>query len=428
MYFIFVALVAGVFTAFTPCVLPILPIVLAGKNRYKIILALCSSIIIFTLLLKYSTVFIDVQPQSLKVFSGSLIILVALFMFYPLMWLKMVSKLKIKKVSKAFNLNKIKSDYVLGLALGPIFSSCSPTYFVILATVLPINFTLGFIYLLVYCLGLAFSLYVISIFGEIILQKINKNSKLENMTTKIIAVLLLLTGLAIVFGYDTYLQVKTPSSKTLERVEGALLNKTINPSLGEGAQGAEGVKKEMKTEIKAPIEIKKTMQENIKIENTKINLQNQINSISGKTFAPELSGITGYLNGAEGATLSGALSKNKVVIVYFWTFGCINCQRSLPSLNALYAKYKDQGLEVIGVHTPEFAFEKKPENVKEAIAKLGIKFPVVLDNDFSTWKSYDNSYWPRKYIIIPSGEIIYDHAGEGAYAEIESIVEKIINK
>ena len=164
------------------------------------------------------------------------------------------------------------------------------------------------------------------------------------------------------------------------------------------------------------------------MNNVKPVLQSVINSTNGMTFTPELSGISGYLNTHEQITIADALSKNKVIVVYFWTFGCINCKRALPSLNDLYTKYHSKGLEVIGVHTPEFAYEKVQTNIQDAMNKLGIEFPVVMDNDYSTWKSFDNNYWPRKYIIVPTGEIIYEHAGEGAYSEIENIVANIVNK
>lgn len=114
----------------------------------------------------------------------------------------------------------------------------------------------------------------------------------------------------------------------------------------------------------------------------------------------------------------------KVILVDFWTYSCINCQRTTPYLNAWYEKYKDAGLEIVGVHTPEFEFEKNYENVKKATENAGIKFPVVLDNDYSTWQAYGNRYWPRKYLINLQGKIVYDHIGEGAYAETEKKIQE----
>jgi len=118
----------------------------------------------------------------------------------------------------------------------------------------------------------------------------------------------------------------------------------------------------------------------------------------------------------------------KVVLVDFWTYSCINCQRTLPYINDWYKKYADKGLEIIGIHTPEFEFEKEYQNVLAAIQKFKINYPVVLDNDYSTWNSYENHYWPRKYLIDIDGYIVYDHIGEGGYAETESKIQELLNE
>lgn len=124
----------------------------------------------------------------------------------------------------------------------------------------------------------------------------------------------------------------------------------------------------------------------------------------------------------------GELVGKKVILIDFMTYSCINCQRTFPHLNAWYEKYKEQGLEIIGIHTPEFAFEKNIENVKEAMTKFGIKHPVVLDNDYGTWGAYGNQYWPRKYLIDIYGNIVYDHIGEGAYDVTEKKIQELLKE
>lgn len=124
----------------------------------------------------------------------------------------------------------------------------------------------------------------------------------------------------------------------------------------------------------------------------------------------------------------GELVGKKVILVDFMTYSCINCQRTFPYLNAWYEKYKDQGLEIIGIHTPEFAFEKNKENVENAMKEFGIKNPIVLDNDYSTWSAYDNHYWPRKYLIDINGNIVYDHIGEGNYEETEMKIVELLEE
>ncbi|MCX6703206.1 MAG: redoxin domain-containing protein [Candidatus Zambryskibacteria bacterium] len=146
------------------------------------------------------------------------------------------------------------------------------------------------------------------------------------------------------------------------------------------------------------------------------------------SLAPEISTPDGYVNTENKAITLAQLKGDKVVLLDIWTYSCINCQRTIPYLNTWYEKYKDQGLEIIGLHTPEFAFEKKQKNVEDAVRGFDIKYPVVLDNDFSTWNAYGNQYWPRKYLIDIDGYVSYDHIGEGGYAETEQAIVRALNE
>lgn len=138
----------------------------------------------------------------------------------------------------------------------------------------------------------------------------------------------------------------------------------------------------------------------------------------------EIVNPAGFVN-TDGITI-GELIGEKIVLVDFMTYSCINCQRTFPYLNAWYEKYKDQGLEIVGIHTPEFAFERDIDNVREAMEEFGIKYPIVLDNDYATWRAYDNHYWPRKYLVDIHGDIVYDHIGEGAYEETEMKIQELL--
>lgn len=140
----------------------------------------------------------------------------------------------------------------------------------------------------------------------------------------------------------------------------------------------------------------------------------------------EITEPTGYVN-SDGITLGDLIGK-KVILLDIMTYSCINCQRTYPFLNAWYEKYKDHGLEIVGIHTPEFAFEKDIENVREAMGRYGITFPVVLDNDYGTWRAYGNRYWPRKYLIDIDGFVVYDHIGEGAYDETEKKIQELLSE
>ncbi|HUT05690.1 MAG TPA: redoxin family protein [Nitrosopumilaceae archaeon] len=158
------------------------------------------------------------------------------------------------------------------------------------------------------------------------------------------------------------------------------------------------------------------------------NKNNSTNPIDKSKFkiAPDLVGIAHYLNTTPEQLTSEM--KGKVVLYDVWTYSCINCIRTLPYITAWNDKYSDEGLLIIGIHSPEFEFEKDRENVELAIAKHGIIYPVVMDNDWETWKAFENRYWPRKYIADHEGYIRYDHIGEGAYQETEKIIQQLLKE
>lgn len=142
-------------------------------------------------------------------------------------------------------------------------------------------------------------------------------------------------------------------------------------------------------------------------------------------LAPEFTGTTDWIN-AEPFKLVDL--RGKVVIVNFWTFGCYNCVNTLPYVRDLYAKYHDKGLEIVGVHTPEFSYERILENVQSNSKKLGVEWPVVLDPDYKTWRAYNNRYWPAFYFVDANGHIRYTHFGEGNYEMNEKVVQQLLEE
>lgn len=144
--------------------------------------------------------------------------------------------------------------------------------------------------------------------------------------------------------------------------------------------------------------------------------------------AKELVSPDGYINtGGQPITIASLIGK-KVILLDFWTYSCINCQRVIPYLNAWYAKYKDAGLEIIGIHTPEFNFEKNIDNVQAAVQKFGIEYPVVLDSEDQTWNAYGNQYWPEEYLIDINGLIVDRNIGEGNYAATEEKIQQLLQQ
>ena len=155
---------------------------------------------------------------------------------------------------------------------------------------------------------------------------------------------------------------------------------------------------------------------------------NNLSNIDKSKFkkAPELVGIADYLN-TEPEELRKEI-EGKVILYDIWTYSCINCVRTLPYITAWDDKYSEQGLLIIGIHSPEFEFEKNPDNVRMAVEKYGINYPVVMDNDMETWKAFENRYWPRKYIADHEGFLRYDHIGEGSYQETEKVIQQLLKE
>ena len=145
---------------------------------------------------------------------------------------------------------------------------------------------------------------------------------------------------------------------------------------------------------------------------------------AAEATAPNFVGLGNWFNSAP---LNLGDLRGKVVLVNFWTYGCSNCVNTLPHVTELYAKYRNRGLVVIGIHTPEFPFERSAANVQAALKRHGITYPVAQDNDSKTWEAYHNQYWPSQYIVDQHGRIVLHHDGEGQYEEIDRAIARLLN-
>jgi thiol-disulfide isomerase/thioredoxin len=280
----------------------------------------------------------------------------------------------------------VLGDALVGAALGPVFSTCSPTYFLVLAAVLPQQPLVGLVYLIAYALGLSLALFGIALAGQKLVKKLRFASNPSGTFKRTLGALFIVVGVAIISGLD-------------KKVEAGIL--------GAGFFDVTKIEQQLLGKVAG-------------------NMGTADGTTSGIKLAPELVAPSGYINTNGQPIKLADYRGKKVVLLDVWTYSCINCQRTLPYLKAWYEKYKDQGLEIVGLHTPEFAFEKNIDNVKKAVQEFGIQYPVVLDNDFATWNAYGNKYWPRKYLIDLDGHIIYDHIGEGNYEETERAIQKAL--
>jgi cytochrome c biogenesis protein CcdA/thiol-disulfide isomerase/thioredoxin len=384
-----------------------------------VVASLGISVILFTLLLKASSLLIDIPQDFWKWISGGIIFLFGLTMIFPNLWEKFsfantISLKSNKVLGEGYKKDSVWGDVIIGASLGPIFSACSPTYFVILATVLPVSFFLGIIYLFTYVLGLSLALIVVALLGQRIMEKVGKVSDPRGWFKKIFGVVFILVAIAIISGYDKKLQISLLDAGFLDvtKIEQKLLEKNDKKdvSINDASSTNE------KTEVPDKTKMNEELFLSIKEKSKKF------------TLAPDISTPDGFINTNSLPITISEFKGKKVVLLDIWTYSCINCQRTIPYLNKWYKEYEDEGLVIIGLHTPEFAFEKVQENVEKAVKDFGIKYPVVLDNDFSTWQAYKNQYWPRKYLIDIDGYIVYDHAGEGQYDETETAIQKALRE
>jgi cytochrome c biogenesis protein CcdA/thiol-disulfide isomerase/thioredoxin len=427
MAFLLVSFIAGILTALAPCVLPLLPVIIGSSvsdirsriKPYIITLSLTVSVVLFTLLLKFATIFINIPAKFWQYLSGGILIFFGLITLFPYVWDKLSIRFNLVLSRKSNTLlaegvkkESFLGDIIIGASLGPVFSSCSPTYFVILATVLPQSFGTGLVYLIAYSAGLSLALLLIARLGQKLISRLDGVSDPEGWFKRTLGALFLFVGIFVASGLDKNIQTYLISNNIFDvtRLEqNFLLPNVLDSRDGTGFNG-------------------KTADEIIDTTGPKVNADT-MTFFSKKIkygMYKEITNPSGFVN-SEQFELKDLIGK-KVILLDVMTYSCINCQRTFPYANAWYTKYKDHGLEIVGIHTPEFAFEKKKENVEEAMKKFGIKFPVVMDNDYGTWNAYGNNYWPRKYLIDIDGFVVYDHIGEGNYDETEQAIKDALRE
>jgi cytochrome c biogenesis protein CcdA/thiol-disulfide isomerase/thioredoxin len=447
-----IALLAGFLTVLSPCVLPLLPIIVGGsisgdrsiKRALTVTISLGISVFIFTLILKVLTIFIAVPQWFWTDFSGGLIIIVGFFMVFPKAWDSLPFTAKINAESSTtmnagFAKQSFWGDVLIGGSLGPVFSSCSPTYFIVLATVLPASLSAGIADILAYIFGLCVALLIVAFVGQKILDKLGVASDPNGIFKKVIGGIFIVVGILIATGLTAKIEAPLYNIFDETKIEQSLLEtKSVSQSIAETAhkdQGGLTASTTGTTGLSLMPESTSTIlaQGATGANGSSETLTPALAAILAKKsamypLAPQFVSPDGYLNtGGAPITLSQYRGKD-VVLVDFWTYSCINCQRTIPYLNSWYAKYKDYGLVIVGVSTPEFAFEHVESNVAAAMKQLGIMYPVILDNEYKTWNAYQNEYWPHEYLVDIDGYIVHDHIGEGGYNDTETAIQAALQE
>jgi cytochrome c biogenesis protein CcdA/thiol-disulfide isomerase/thioredoxin len=434
MTFFIISFIAGVLTILAPCILPLLPVILGSsvadssnrKRPFVIIASLCVSVFVFTLLLKGSTALIGASPSFLSYISAAILVLFGLTLVFPDAWTKVMIKMPghtnpDKWLSKGYkNRGHWWADVAVGAALGPVFTTCSPTFFVILATVLPQSLAKGLIDLAAYIVGLALSLLLIAWLGQKIVRKLEWASNPYGWFRKTLGVLFILLAIAIAFGLDKKAEAAILNSGFFDvtRVEQAI-TETLQgrPQLPNGGPGIAS-----STTATSTAATGGSLLQNL-FGGGSATAQDPDERNEGSYI--EIVDPSGFVN-SQPFKLADLVGK-KVILLDFIDYSCINCERTFPYLEQWYQKYGADGFVVVAIHTPEFSFEKDIDNVTAAAKQYGLTFPIVLDNDYATWNAYQNEYWPHKYLIDIHGNIVYDHIGEGNYDQTEAEIVKQLN-
>lgn len=415
------AFISGLVTIAAPCIWPLLPIVLSStatgghKKPLGITLGIITSFALFTLTLSYIIKIIPFDPDILRLFAVLVIGLLGLSLIIPKLsailegWVSRLSgQLPTPGVSQARTPGFI-SGFITGFFLGLVWSPCAGPILATIATLAAtqeVNFQIVLV-TIVYVIGVGIPLFIFATLGRGLLTKTSLLSRYTGRIQQIFGVIMILTAFAIFTGYDRILQAKLldsiPSYSTF------LYKLESNPGVQKQLDQLRNNKKDMpKNTVFTPA-----------------GGMDNPNALPNYGKAPEVVGIFKWLN-SEPLTIESL--RGKVVLVDFWTYTCINCIRTLPYVTSWYEKYKDKGFVVIGVHTPEFEFEKKTENVQNAIKQYKITYPVAQDNDYLTWKAFNNHYWPAKYLIDAKGNIRYFHFGEGDYDKTEIAIQKLLEE
>lgn len=400
MLLIILAYLGGVLTIVSPCILPVLPFVFArtGQPFVRSGLPLLAGMAITFALVASLAAVGGAWVVQLNQYGRWLALLFVALFGLTLLFPQLADRLTRPLVAAGSRLSEAAGNdskprpgasFLIGVATGLLWAPCAgPILGLVLTGAALQGASVGStLLLLAYAAGAATSLAVALLLGGKVFAAMKRSIGAGEWVRKALGAAMLLGVLAIASGLDTGIlaQVSTASTGGLEQ---SLVDKVVGSKNSPSVASPDG---------KLPIE--------------------------GEL--PELAGAVQWLNSP---ALSAQALKGKVVLVDFWTYSCINCLRTLPYVEAWAQKYRDQGLVVIGVHSPEFAFEQNVDNVQAAMRKLGVTYPVAIDNEFKIWRSFDNQYWPAHYFADAEGHIRFHHFGEGNYAESERVIQQLLRE
>ncbi|QJP13615.1 cytochrome c biogenesis protein DipZ [Starkeya sp. ORNL1] len=408
MTLLVVAYIGGVLTILSPCILPVLPFVFAraGQPFFKSTLPMLAGMALtFAAVATLAAVGGGWAVHANEIGRSLALVLLAVFgatLLFPAIAERLTQPVVAlgNRLSEAAGTSPgVGGSLLLGVAIGLLWAPCAGPILGLVLTGAALNGANAgtTALLLAYAGGAATSLALALLIGGRVFAAMKRSLGAGEWLRRGLGVAVLAAVAVIGLGADTGLLARL-SGPTTSRIEQALIDATspAAPSMV-ASNGAVPIGADAPYRSRLPVE--------------------------GQF--PSLDGAGGWLNSAP---LSTQALRGKVVLVDFWTYSCINCIRTLPYVRAWAEKYKDQGLVVIGVHTPEFAFEKKLDNVKAALGNLKIDYPVAIDNDYKVWRAFQNSYWPALYFIDAEGRIRHHQFGEGDYDRSEKVIQDLLRE
>jgi len=430
------AFLSGIVTILSPCILPVLPIVLSGsvggKSRpYGVVIGFVASFSIFTLALSHIVRALHLPPDILRITAVVLIVAFGLVMVSSRLRGKIelfASRITSSRRSGSGGMTAagipagapprrkntgFSAGILTGVSLGLVWTPCVGP---ILASVISLAVTRSVdggavLIILAYSLGTAIPMLAVMLGGRGLIHRFPALQNQSDNIQRIFGILMIMVGIGIGFELDRRFQTSVLS---------------IFPNYGSGLTALENIEP-----VRDAIDARRTGGDGNISENAfstdvfSLDEQPEQGKLGNYGPAPPLITDGMWFNSA-GHTMEDL--RGKVVLIDFWTYSCVNCIRTIPHLSSWYEAYRKDGFVIIGVHTPEFAFEQDPDNVRRAIAELGVTWPVVLDNQYVQWEAYRNRFWPAHYFIDTEGRIRYFQFGEGEYDIAEGVIRRLLEE
>jgi cytochrome c biogenesis protein CcdA/thiol-disulfide isomerase/thioredoxin len=393
------AFVGGVFTILSPCILPVLPFVFARADRpfrrsgLPLLLGMALTFSLVATAAAYGGYWVVRLNQGGRYIAMFVFLILGLTLLFP-DFAEALTRPLVRAGSRLQGAptteTSVSKSFLLGISTGLLWAPCAGPILGLILTGAAIQGpgARSSFLLLSYALGAATSLGIALFAGKKVFATMKHSLRFDIWIRRVLGAAVIIGVVAIALGWDTNLLAKFSFVNTATAEE-HLIHALGAPKLAPtNASAAEPV-------------------------------------LPDEGPMPELSGAVAWLNSPP---LTREQLRGKVVVIDFWTYSCINCLRALPYTEGWYAKYKDAGLVVIGVHTPEFAFEKERSNVEQAVRDLKITYPVAIDSNYKIWQAFNNEYWPAHYFIDGKGRIRHHHFGEGEYDESERVIQELLRE